>query len=84
MKIYKNVVAYFESELPGLVEATTELGGTFWPKIRDNTITNKELATDVQAWLMGQEEKESLTCTASTAVLSARILGIIPNPEQGL
>jgi hypothetical protein len=77
---FSSVSEYFQTYFPGLVDSLGNPGG-FWPKVANNTITNKQLANEVLIGLkMGRPD--SAVYLASQILLAARTNGALPNPEK--
>lgn len=65
--MYNNVTEYFEAEYPNLVGFLSN-PGDFWPRVRDNKITIRELEQTVTAiWRAG--ELPSMVYNACKALL---------------
>ncbi|OGC45267.1 hypothetical protein A2V49_01560 [candidate division WWE3 bacterium RBG_19FT_COMBO_34_6] len=82
IKQYASVVECFEEEFPDLSIARAVVDGTgaYWPKIKDNSVTNEELARDV-VYMLNTSHFNSSTMLAATALLAARALGWLPSPK---
>ncbi|KKS17382.1 MAG: hypothetical protein UU77_C0001G0042 [candidate division WWE3 bacterium GW2011_GWC1_41_7] len=76
MVTFSSVESYFTAKFLHLV-AHLDNGGAFWPTVKDNTITDKSLASNVIA-LLSLGEVRSNVFEASAVLLSARVLGLIP------
>ena len=77
--MYNSVEKYFKKEFPGLAESLDNSGG-FWPNVKNNKITNKELAHTILS-LMKIGNLTSHVFLASIALLCARLTGVVRNPK---
>ena len=76
---YDSVIEMFEIEFPEVLKSL-EQGGCFWPKVKDNTISNVELARDV-LFMVTTNQFNSSALRASAIILVARTLNWIPSPS---
>jgi hypothetical protein len=79
-QICQSVKAYFADKFPHLVDCLDN-GGGFWPDIKTNSSSNKDLARNIFS-CMALDNMDSYVFQASAAILSGRLLGFILNPEQ--
>ncbi len=78
--MYRSVAGYFKKRFPHLAPSLDN-SGAFWPAVKANTISNKELAQAIYACqVTGQAG--SHVFQAATALLSARLIGVVPDPER--
>lgn len=77
---YKNVSDFFVAEWSEFALADyLENSGGFWPRVRDNTITNEELERNNRIGYM-PSQAYSRVVMASRALMGARLTGKLPNP----
>jgi hypothetical protein len=72
--MYGSVKDFFEAEFPELA-GMLENSGAFWPKVKDNTISNATL--DQYCRIGGFASKVNQACIA---LMRGRMTGKIPNP----
>lgn len=75
---YDSVTDLFKERGPHLIEYLDN-SGAFWPKVKDNSISNKDLAQNMLLTMVSGRFS-SAVFQASVTLLGARILGHISNP----
>jgi len=77
--MYSSVQEHFKKEYPILVR-NLDNPGVFWPAVRDNTISNKELDRYFVISQTGGYGGSSASYQACVALMRARLTGKLPNP----
>ena len=73
---FDSVEEYFGKYFPHLVSYLTHRGN-YWPRVKDNSISNEELARHVLIGLtIGSSG--SMVTKSSAALLAARTIGVVP------
>jgi len=78
--MYKSVEEFFVEEFPFLMGSLNN-NGAFWPRVKDNTISNQELGKCVTLNLK-VGNLNSAVFLASAALIAARVTKRLPTPGR--
>jgi len=82
--MHKTVEEFFRKEYPLLTASLNNEGG-FWPNVKDNTVSNKQLASTVYTYIVMKDlRNRGAVYNASILLLCGRLLGLVPNPDSNV